>query len=472
MLRLPPYSVASTLTLALLPEDTPIDRLLIGLLLAIGLYAFDDLALSTILPSVAAELHGDALFGASFLAFLLSNLASLVAAGYAIDRIGVVRPFATALLLFAAGLALSVLAHSMPVFVVGRALQGLGGGGIQAVVSAVIVLAWHGPDRQRAISWATTSWMVPALVGPFLAGWASAALHWRYVFVALIALTLMTAVLVLPRLRRLQGPAREEGDDEQAEPLPSAVVMAAVGVACGTGVVLVGLDQRNLLGGLLAILGLFALRRPLAMSLPPRYWSAATPLAAALLLRMLACAVFFGIEAWLPWTVSRAGLASVLVAGLIQSTSAGGWTLATWWVDGALARVGPRAILTVASALLLAGSALAWAALTQLASIALAFVAWFVAGFAMGLCYPVIASLAMACAERGREGRLSMMMGLTDTLGITIAIGIGGALLRADRAGAVARVADLWLGYVGLALLLPLLLWRRREHFGPVPSTE
>ena len=41
------------------------------------------------LPSVAADLSGDGLYGASFLAFLLSNLASLVAAGYWIDRVGV-----------------------------------------------------------------------------------------------------------------------------------------------------------------------------------------------------------------------------------------------------------------------------------------------------------------------------------------------------------------------------------------------
>ena len=103
------------------------------------------------LPSVAADLKGDGLYGASFLAFLLSNLASLVAAGYWIDRVGVMRPFALAIALFCAGLLLGMLAPSMGVFVLGRALQGLGGGAIQAVVSAVIVIAWQGAARQRAI---------------------------------------------------------------------------------------------------------------------------------------------------------------------------------------------------------------------------------------------------------------------------------------------------------------------------------
>lgn len=447
------------------------NRLLIGLMLAITIYAFDDLALATLLPAVATELRGDGLYSAAFLAFLLANLASLVATGYFIDRIGVVRPFAIGMALFFAGLMLGLMAASMPAFVIGRALQGLGGGAIQAVVSAVIVLAWRSSERQRVISWATSAWMVPALVGPLLAGWVAEAHDWRYVFGGLAVFSLFTTAIVLPRLFKVaalaaarHAVANEDGEPP-ALPLPLTAVTHAITVAIGTGTVLAGLDYGGWLGLAIVVLGGLITRPSLLASLPAGFWTASSPLGAVLLLRALACGIFFGIEAWLPWTITRTGQGSVILAGLVISSSAFGWMAATWWVDSAIARIGARPILFAASALLVIGTSLAWFATTQVPLVSVLFLAWTVSGFAMGLCYPVVATLAMAQAERGREGRLSMMLGLTDTLGITTAIGLGGAILRADDPGAMSRHASLWLGFVLLAALLPLLLIVRRRYF-------
>lgn len=448
--------------------NTTIDRLLIGLVLAIGVYAADDLALSTVLPAVAADLAGDRLYGASFVAFLLTNLASLVATGYFIDRFGVARPFAVGMALFGAGLVLGCAALSMPAFVLGRGLQGLGGGALQAVVSATLTLAWSGAARQRAISWVTTGWMVPALLGPGAAGWIAQVRDWRHVFGALVLLSALTTVLVLPRLRRVQGGATAVADDTNLIaplPLPGAVVRDALIIALAMGGVVAGLTRADVPGCALAAASLVAGWPALAASLPQHFWCAGSPLAAVLLLRLLACAVFFGIEAWLPWVARRSDLATPVVAGLVLSAAAGGWTAATWWVDAAIARRGAPAILALASALLLGGTALTWYALIEARSLTLLFAAWSVAGAAMGMIYPVVSMLAMARAEPGREGRLSMMLGLADTLGITCSIGLGGAWLRAEQAGALGRVGPLWLGLVMLTLLLPLLLITRRRYF-------
>lgn len=444
------------------PGSRPIDRLLLGLVLAISLYAFDDLALSTILPTVAHDLAGDRYYEASFLAFLLTNLASLVASGYFIDRIGMARPFAAGMAVFVAGLALGCLAPSMPVFVLGRALQGLGGGAIQAVVSAALVIAWRGAARQRAISWVTTAWMVPALVGPFVAGWITQAFAWRYVFAGLIAIACVTTVTALPRLARV-SPTSADATDHEA--LPLAAVTAAAGVALGAGLVLYGLDQGGMAGVAILLGGCLVLRQPLRYSLPRGYLSGASPLGALLLFRMLACAVFFGIEAWLPWTAVRSGLATPMLAGLVLSSAALGWTATTWWVDRVIARIAPRSLLALACVCLLGGTLIAWYAAAHAPAVPPLFVAWAVAGAAMGLVYPVVSRLAMARAERGREGHLSMMLGLSDTLGITGAIGLGGAWLRVDAPDALARIGGLWLGFVALAALLPLLLLVRRQHF-------
>jgi len=439
-----------------------IDRLLLGLVFAIGVYAFDDLALSTILPAVAAELAGDRLYSASFLAFLLTNLASLVATGYLIDRIGVARPFVGGMGLFVAGLLLGYVAPSMPVFVAGRALQGLGGGAIQAVVTATIALAWHGAARQRAISWVTTAWMVPALVGPFMAGSIATLLDWRYVFAALALLALVTTLLAWPRVRVVPRAVAAEGDEAVPLPLAGAVVVDALVIAVATGVALAALEHGGKLGIAVACGAALALARPLARSLPAQFWHVGSPLAAIIFVRMVACAVFFGIEAWLPWTANRSGLMAPIMAGVVLSAAAGGWTAATWWVDGALKRMQPWPILGAAGALLITCTTLTAWAIGRPDAIEILFLAWCGAGAAMGLIYPVVSALAMARVQRGREGRLSMMLGLGDTLGITSAIGMGGAILRAAEPGALERVVPVWLGFIALAALIPFVLcWRR-----------
>ena len=81
----------------------------------------------TVMPVVARDLHGLALYGWVFSSFELASLVGIVVAGH--DATGTARrPFVAGLVLFSAGLLVAGLAPAMWVLVVGRILQGLGGG--------------------------------------------------------------------------------------------------------------------------------------------------------------------------------------------------------------------------------------------------------------------------------------------------------------------------------------------------------
>jgi MFS family permease len=112
--------------------------LTLGLVLTITLVASEALAVATILPDVRDDLGGIRLYGWVYSAFMLSSLIGIVAAGRAADRQGPAAPYATGLMLFAAGLVVGGLAPSMPVLVAGRALQGLGAGAVPAVATVAI----------------------------------------------------------------------------------------------------------------------------------------------------------------------------------------------------------------------------------------------------------------------------------------------------------------------------------------------
>ena len=77
----------------------------------------------------------------------------------------------------------------MEVLVVGRLVQGLGIGGqtvaLYVVVARVYPPALHG----RVFAAFSAAWVIPSLVGPFLAGAVTEYLHWRWVFLGVAVLT-------------------------------------------------------------------------------------------------------------------------------------------------------------------------------------------------------------------------------------------------------------------------------------------
>ena len=133
--------------------------LTIGLILTITLVAFEALAVSTVMPIVAAELGGFELYGWVFSAFFLGSLIGIVVVGGLIDRGGLAVPFVGGLGLFAVGLLIGGLAPSMPVLVAARLIQGLGAGAIQPIAYVAIGRTLPESLRPRMFATLSTAWV-------------------------------------------------------------------------------------------------------------------------------------------------------------------------------------------------------------------------------------------------------------------------------------------------------------------------
>src|SRR5262245_3503381 len=112
--------------------------LTIGLAATITFVAAEALAVVTVMPLVARDLHGLSLYGFVFSAFLLGTMVGIVAAGRAADRRGPAVPYIAGIIVFAAGLAIAGLAPSMAVVLAGGRLQGVGGGRIPGVDAVAV----------------------------------------------------------------------------------------------------------------------------------------------------------------------------------------------------------------------------------------------------------------------------------------------------------------------------------------------
>ena len=155
--------------------------LMLSAVILITLSAFESLATTTIMPNVVASFHADSWFAVASGTALITNLIANVLAGGLSDAIGVKKVFAWGLILFCVGLLISAFAPHIAVFVLGRLVQGLGGGFIIVplyVLVGAIATPLHRPRYFAAFS---LSWVFPALVGPALAGFIATYWGWRIV---------------------------------------------------------------------------------------------------------------------------------------------------------------------------------------------------------------------------------------------------------------------------------------------------
>src|ERR1700704_5421349 len=115
-----------------------VHTILISLMLTMFLAALDQTIVATALPTIGRQFHDVSNLSWVITAYLLASTAVAPVFGTLSDIYGRRAMIILALSLFVAGSILCALAPNMPVLIVARGLQGLGGGGILPIVQTVI----------------------------------------------------------------------------------------------------------------------------------------------------------------------------------------------------------------------------------------------------------------------------------------------------------------------------------------------
>lgn len=153
------------------------------------------------MPTIVTDLGGLRLYGWAFTSLLMANAVGVALGGEMCDRIGVRAGLLVGVASLVAGLALAGVSATMPLFLVGRAGQGFGGG---MVIVSLYVLAASVYDeelRPRLFAVEAAAWVVPAMVGPFIAGVAVDQVTWRVLFLAIAPLVAVSLLLIWPASR-------------------------------------------------------------------------------------------------------------------------------------------------------------------------------------------------------------------------------------------------------------------------------
>src|SRR5258707_5767210 len=116
----------------------------------------------------------------------------------------------------------------------GRALKGMGGGGILPVAQAIMADAIAPGERGRYQAYMAIVWVTSGVGGPILGGVLSEHFHWSLIFWINLPLALAAAMMTYTRLARLpRHERRHKLDILGAGLMMAAAVSLLLALSCG-----------------------------------------------------------------------------------------------------------------------------------------------------------------------------------------------------------------------------------------------
>ncbi len=182
--------------------------IVLGVLLPTFMGSLDQTILANALPTIGRELDDVRNLPWLITAYLLASTAVIPLYGKIADIHGRRFTLRIAILTYMAGSLVCALAPNMPVLIFGRALHGLGGGGLSSMGMVVLGDLVAPKERGRYYGYFAATYTTAGGLGPLLGGLIADHLHWSVIFwinlpMGLAALAIATSLLRrLPRYER------------------------------------------------------------------------------------------------------------------------------------------------------------------------------------------------------------------------------------------------------------------------------
>lgn len=440
--------------------------LIIGLVIAVTIHAYDELVLAIAMPTITEELDGFEWYGLAFASYLLTTIIGVVWAGQDTDNRGPLRIFLIGYTAFGLGLLLAGFAQSMETLMLGRALQGLGGGISWTVAFATINLAYEPLQRPKMIAILDIAWVVPSLLAPIIGGYFVEHLDWRWIFLSQIPVLIVAAVLLYPRLKRLDKSASKSNDQAPVSRMKSALWLTAL-----CALVLYVSNQALSWQWLLLVAGLWLMRKPFLDLMPKDFASLSSMLALVLVVHGIVFICFYGLEIFLPIATTNIHGMDAVDTGILIGVGVCTWCLASFLQARISAHLNASTSLATGFGLFLAG-ALLFIASNHLPqgsgsfgpdtwALVVLYLAMAIAAFGSGMAFNTCVNAAMSSTEKGKEGATSTSLGIVSSLSVGLISGIGGAILNLGERHAFATSVSLdiiWVITAACAGLVCLIL--------------
>ena len=438
----------------------------------VALHAINVHIVTTILPSVVRDIGGLPYYAWNTTLFIVASILGSTLSAKLIDICQPRVAYLCALALFSIGTIGCATAPTMAWLLIGRSVQGLGGGILAALSYALIRIVFDQRLWPRAVALVSGMWGVATLFGPAVGGLFAQTGNWRLAFWVLLPVAALQAMIVSSQLAGRQN-----------KPADSATLRVPFGKICllaaSVLVIAIGDLFTQTIGKVIGVgigLGLGILlawldRRATVRLLPSGAYSLHAPLGAIF---ACVCLLMMGTttEIFVPYFLQVIHLHTPLMAGYMTAAMAGGWSIAslisssrTGIASDRMIRIGPVCValaLIVLAIVMPEHDRLPLVLETTILVVALAGV-----GFGVGLGWPHLLTRVMKAAPVGEENLASSA--ITTVQLYAMAIGAALAGLLANTAGlsspggiSGASSAAYWLfGSFAIAPIIAIWLSRR-----------
>ncbi len=447
----------------LTPEYLP---KLATLAMALWLHAANSMLTATTMPSAVEEIGGLNLISWTFALYLAGSITAAASMSLLVARMGLRKTMIRAAMVFIAGCSIVALAPNMPVLLVGRVFQGLGGGGLIALVYVSQERFFPNRFIPKIIAFLSSVWMLSSFCGPAIGGVFATMGEWRMAYWAFAAQGLLLIPAVHFLLRYSEPEIKATGD---RIPIVRLLLIS-------TAILLVSMSGAYyhpvyspilILLGCMS-LGLFIIRDKLASSarmLPNEVTDLSHSIGNGILAILLLCISIMSFLVYGPLILIKLYAFTPFQAGLVVMLESLAWGTAAIFFSGVKTESEPKLIRIGSATVLLGLVAMAISLPSGLLWTLMASIIFMNGGF--GMMWGFMIKRVIGAASVLDKDRTSALLPISQQTGFALGAALCGLIANSFGITEYPTAEELrpvafWLfaGFVPVALLGNIMAWR------------
>ncbi len=414
-------------------------------LLALFLGALDALVMSAAMPTIITELGGLHLYAWVYSAYFLARAVSLPVFGKLSDLFDTKTLFLFSIGLFILSSIVAGASGSMAILVSARVFQGIGSGGVFALVYIVLSDVALPGQRAKTLSFASSIWGISSIIGPTLGGFIVTCFSWRWIFYINVPLGILSFMGISIYLEDFREKRKTIDLDIAGVIFLSGFILSVLTVFVAGGREFEW-DSRPMISLLLITLvfgaGFYLAEKRASDPLLDLRFFKYKRFAYGNLATFFSSLSIFSLFAYAPLFLQGALGQTPLQVGWAMLSLSLGWSMGSLVLGRLMNRIGARAAALIGGLLMVVGSALTLG-FSLTTGMIQSFIVFQVVGLGMGFVTLSTLILVQESLSNKDLGVATSFHQFSRTLGGTIGVGICGGLAtsgllnRLEEAGKV-----------------------------------